>query len=304
MGEAHCYVELAEGNEVRKSIGVAALLCMVIGCAASTGEAPASDSRGSGGESGDPGVGATGGTGAGGEDGSLGSGGTLGDGGGAMFVADLERYIVMEVESVSIPSGHEWVADNSLADFNGSGYYRFVGNGICNGPAGSPLRYVFEIRAPARYELRLRAAKVAHCVAGAPQGNGTCTEHDRTCSSLGEPIDGSCGDPGQCIRNDISNDAFVYIEASDGEYVPFVDQPSGSIGEPIKLFGGQPNAWAWTGKRALDRSGKWDAHWDLDAGVYTLVLQGRSRAFRIDRIALFDSETGSASGATDRGETR
>lgn len=223
---------------------------------------------------------------------------------GATFVADDERYVVMEMESVAIPQGHEWVSQSDLGGFTGNGYYRFTGNGICNGPATSPLRYEFEIREDARYELRFRAAKVAHCVAGAPQGNGNCSEDDRTCTSLGEPEGGSCGDSDQCIRTDISNDAFVHIEDADGAYVAFVNQPGGSIGEPIKLFGGQANAWAWTGTRALDRNGKWDAHWDLPPGAYTLVVQGRSRAFRVDRILFFDANTGSTTGAVDRPETR
>ena len=290
-----------------KSIAVLGLMGVLVACGSSGEEASDSDPREGAGGSGGPG-GASGGVagedGAGGRGGAPGSAGVPGTGGGAMFVANADRYVIMEIESVSIPDGHAWAAGSALNDFTGSGYYRFTGNGICNGPAGSPLRYVFEIKAPARYELRLRAAKIAHCVEGAPQGNGTCTEHGRTCESLGEPVDGSCGNPNHCIRTDISNDAFVHIERPNGQYVAFVDQPSGSMGEPIKLFGGKANEWAWTGSRALDRDGKWDAHWELDPGVYTLVLQGRSQAFRIDRILLFDSATGSTSGAVNLPETR
>jgi len=240
-------------------------------------------------------------TGTGGEPGQAGQGGA---GGTADFVADAEGYVVMEAESVPIPGGHEWVLETDLEGFTGDGYHRFTGNGICSGPAGSPLRYELEIKQAARYELRLRAAKIAHCVEGAPQGNGTCTEHDRTCTSLGEPSGGSCGDPDQCIRNDISNDAFVHVETASGDYVTFVDQPGGSVGDPIKLFGGQPNAWAWTGTRALDRNGKWPAQWDLEPGVYVLVVQGRSQSFRIDRMVFFDTERGMISGAEGRAETR
>ena len=89
-----------------------------------------------------------------------GAGGTPAEG--AMFVADDEGYVVMEMESVSIPDGYEWVEQTELADYTGTGYYRFVGNSICNGPAGNPLRYQIEIREGARSELRLRAAKIAH----------------------------------------------------------------------------------------------------------------------------------------------
>jgi len=102
----------------------------------------------------------------------------------------------------------------------------------------------------------------------------------------------------------ISNDAFVHVETASGDYVTFVDQPGGSVGDPIKLFGGQPNAWAWTGTRALDRNGKWPAQWDLEPGVYVLVVQGRSQSFRIDRMVFFDTERGMISGAEGRAETR
>ncbi len=253
-------------------------------------------------------TGAGGVAGIGGTAGDAGASGGSGSGGSppqaATFVADADRYIVMEAESTSIPDGHEWLSQTELSGYTGSGYYRFTGNSICSGPAGSPLRYRFRIHDDARYELRLRAAKIAHCVAGAPEANGNCSEGDRTCTSLGEPSGGSCGDPNQCIRTDISNDAFVHIEDATGDYVRFVDQPQGSEGDPIKLFGGQANAWAWTGKKALDRDGKWNAQWDLAPGVYDLVIHGRSQAFRIDRILLFDSATGSTSGAVDRLETR
>ena len=208
----------------------------------------------------------------------------------------------MEMESVDIPTDHEWITETELADFTGSGYYRFTGNGICNGPANSPLRYTFSIGTDARYELRLRAARIAHCVAGEAQGNGTCVE-DNECTSLGEPGPGGCGAE-ECLRTDISNDAFVHIEDLDGNYIAFVDQPSGTIGDGIKLFGGGTNAWNWTGRNALDPPGpKFAAHWDLAPGNYALIIEGRSQAFRIDRILLFDEENGTTNGAEDRPET-
>lgn len=286
-------------------LGLCALIVVACGTAVD-GERRSRTAGGAGGTG--PLFGSTDGTGGSPEAGMGGAPSIAGTGGNndreASFVADDEGYVVMEIESVPIPDGHDWIAETDLSDYAGSGYYRFVGNSICNGPAGSPLRYELEIRESARYELRLRAAKIAHCVAGAPQGNGNCSEHDRTCTSLGEPTDGSCDGPNQCIRTDISNDAFVHFEDAAGDYVAFVNQPSESVGEPIKLFGGAVNSWGWTGKRALDRSGKWDAHWELEPGIYTLVIQGRSEAFRIDRILLFDTERGSTSGASERPETR
>ncbi len=151
----------------------------------------------------------------------------------------------------------------------------------------------------------MRAAKIAYCVAGEPHENNRCSEEDRTCDGLGEPVGDDCGSPDQCIRVDISNDSFVFIEDADGNYVAFFEQSADTIGEPIKLFGGQVNRWGWTGTKALDPGGpKMNAHWDLTPGAYTLVIQGRSAQFRIDRLALFDSELGTVNDLESRAETR
>lgn len=217
---------------------------------------------------------------------------------------EIDGYIVMEIESVAIASGQQWQSEADLAGYTGDAFYRFVGNGICNGPARSPLVYEFRVGRAATYQLHLRAAKLLHCVAGAPEGNGHCSESDRTCTSLGEPVGGRCPGSGQCVRTDISNDAFVSMW-SGTDYVAFDDQPGGTVGDPIKLFGGAPNAWAWTGSRALDTAGrKWDARWTLAPGDYRLVIEGRSREFRLDRMILFDVATGSLDGAVQRPETR
>jgi len=206
---------------------------------------------------------------------------------------------------VVIPNGHKWQKRTKLKGYKGTGYYRFTGNSICNGPANSPLRYTFTVVKAATFQLRLRCARIYHCVKGKPHNSKNhCGEKDRTCTSLGEPTGDKCPGAGQCIRTDISNDAFVLIEDASGKYLPFVKQPGSTIGKPIKLFGGGNNAWGWSGKRALDISGKHDALWKLSPGVYTLVVQGRSQAFRIDRIVLFDDATGSTKVAETLPETR
>ena len=66
---------------------------------------------------------------------------------------DRDGYIVMEMESVPLDSASEWVEQSELADARGS-YYTFNGNGICNGPANSPIRYPFRVNAGDVYELR------------------------------------------------------------------------------------------------------------------------------------------------------
>lgn len=215
---------------------------------------------------------------------------------------ERDGLVIMEMESVSLPQDAQWIKEDQLSGYKGSGYYRFTGNGICNGPASSPLRYDFRVTTGGRYELRLRAAKILHCVKGTPHNNNQCDEQDRTCTSLGQPNGDQCGGPDECIRSDISNDAFVYIEDDQGNHIKFVDQPHDT--KPIKLFGGRPNEWAWTGKRALDTAGKkWNAHWDLSPGAYTLVVSGRSQSFRIDRMVFFIDGQGNPNMANDREET-
>ncbi|GAB5541889.1 MAG: hypothetical protein SangKO_016490 [Sandaracinaceae bacterium] len=217
---------------------------------------------------------------------------------------EQDGYVVMEMESVPIPSGHEWETRTDIADASGT-HYAFTGNGICNGPAGSPLRYTFRVHTGGTYRLHLRAAKTLHCVMGAPHGaDNRCDEHDRTCSSLSIPDGNSCPGSNQCIRTDISNDAFVHVEDASGAYVPFAAQPSRTEGQPIKLYGGADRRWAWTGDRSLDiAGGKHDADWELPAGDYTLVVQGRSQMFRIDRILFYDRARGSRSDGEGLGET-
>ena len=224
---------------------------------------------------------------------------------------ERDGYVVMEVESVPIPSGHEWVQERELSGATGGAYYRFGGNSICSGPARSPLRYRFRITTEATYRLHLRAAKILHCVMGHPEASGACSESDRTCTSLGRPTGGRCASSDQCVRSDISNDAFVHIEDASGRYIPFDGQPARTFdagagtGEPVKLYGGSPDAWAFTGTRSLDIAGaKYDAHWSLPPGEYELVLEGRSRDFRIDRIVFFDTERGEIRGADALAETR
>lgn len=86
--------------------------------------------------------------------------------GGAMNTEFRESngYVVMETESAELTQSLEWDMQADLDGFTGTGYFQFQGNGICNGPANSPLAYTFTIVSGGRYELRLRAAKISHCV--------------------------------------------------------------------------------------------------------------------------------------------
>ena len=218
---------------------------------------------------------------------------------------EQDGYVVMEMESVPIAPGLAWTQQQALQDFKGKGYYRFVGNGICSGPATDPLRYTFRIKTPGTYELRLRASRIYHCVTGTPTGRDNHCKEDggaqRGCTSFGEPNAGTCADSSHCIRTDLSNDVFVSVEDAGGSHVKWVGQRDTKV---TKLFGGGNNAWSWTGKRALDPGGaKQDAQWKLGAGDYTLVVQGRSKDFRVDRMVFFDADKNSIKDAEDLPET-
>jgi|GEM_PF-3792724 len=231
------------------------------------------------------------------------------DGSGATTFVERDGFVVMEAETIAIPDGHEWELGADLAGHTGSGYYAFLGNRICNGPAGSPLRYDFTVETDARFELRMRMTKILHCAFGDAREDGHCVSKG-SCDRAGAPNEADqCLDEGTCLRDDLSNDVFVHIEDTDGNYVAWKDQPDDTIGDPIKLFvgGAETDAWRWTNTRNLDVShAKWDAHWDLAPGAYTLVLQGRSQLTRVDRIVLFDQDNHSFSGddAIERAETR
>jgi hypothetical protein len=223
------------------------------------------------------------------------------DGGNAPTATFVERsgFVVMEAESASIPDGHEWEQRASHEGYTGEGYYTFLGNGICNGPPGSPLRYDFQVSSDSTYELRLHMTKTFHCVYGEARENGHC-QSKSDCDRAGSPTAShECTEGGTCLRDDLSNDVFVHIEDAAGRYVAWVSQPADTVGNPIKLFvGGGSDDWRWTGTRNLDVShDKWDAHWELSPGSYVLVVHGRSQLTRLDRIVLFDQVEHSFSGA-------
>ncbi|MEM6533595.1 MAG: hypothetical protein AAF654_13300 [Myxococcota bacterium] len=216
------------------------------------------------------------------------------------FFAQFEEsagLVVMEMESVRLSADLSWDMLAELDGYTGDGYYQFNGNGICNGDADSPLHFTFNIETEGRYELRLRAAKITHCVEWKdPTGHESdsetsgCNHTAGTCTSRAFPTGDACPDPTtQCRRSDISNDAYVQIRNENEDYIAFVGQPQNTLNAGVKLFGGNNNRWAWTGKNALDADHeKWAAHWDLPPGNYTLTVEGRSQMFRIDRMVLFE----------------
>ncbi|VGO12521.1 hypothetical protein PDESU_01074 [Pontiella desulfatans] len=172
--------------------------------------------------------------------------------------------VIMEMENTDSPLGL-WQQQSSLGGYTGSGYLQFLGNTYETGPATSPLEYTFKVNQSGLYYLHLHCAKETH--------------------------DG---------RTDVANDCYVRVE---GDYsagpAPWDSHgdnaPLGMLQSDTKYFGGAADAWKWEdgelssgGNGNLDAGGtsnKRVAVYDFKAGeTYTLVVSGRSKFFRINRI--------------------
>jgi hypothetical protein len=172
--------------------------------------------------------------------------------------------VVMEAENTSSPLGL-WQEENTLNDFSGSGYLRFLGNTFENGPPNSPLEYRFQINQPGLYYLHLHCAKETH------EG-----------------------------RTDVANDVYVRVEgdftAGPGPHDGHGDNASlALLQNDTKYFGGATNAWKWeNGQNSSGGNGNLDpgghqnkrvAVYNFQAGqTYTLVMSGRSKFFRVNRL--------------------
>lgn len=179
--------------------------------------------------------------------------------------------VVMEMESTSSPLG-QWQQQNSLSGYTGDGYLRFLGNTFETGPADSPLEFQFQINRAGLYYLHIRCAKETH--------------------------DG---------RTDVANDCYVRVEgdytAGPGPHDSHGNNASLSLLQnDTKYFGGAANSWKWeNGQNSSGGNGNLDpgghsnkrvAVYAFKAGeTYKLVLSGRSKFFRVDRIVFCHSDT-------------
>ncbi|MGJ8696582.1 MAG: hypothetical protein ACSHYF_09710 [Verrucomicrobiaceae bacterium] len=179
--------------------------------------------------------------------------------------------VVMEMESTPSVRG-QWQEESSLSGFTGSGYLRFLGNTFETGPADSPLEFNFKINQAGLYYLHLHCAKETH------EG-----------------------------RTDVANDCYVRVEgdytAGPGPHDGHGDNASLALLQAdTKYFGGATNAWKWEngqdssgGAGNLDPGGhqnKRVAVYDFKAGeTYKLVVSGRSKFFRINRLVFRHSGT-------------
>lgn len=179
--------------------------------------------------------------------------------------------VVMEVENTTSPLG-QWEKKTGLSGFSGSGYLQFLGNTFENGPADSPLEFQFQINQAGLYYLHLHCAKETH------EG-----------------------------RTDVANDCYVRVEgdfnAGPGPHDGHGDNASlALLKADTKYFGGATNKWKWEngqdssgGNGNLDPGGETNkrvAAYDFKAGeTYTLVVSGRSKFFRLNRIVFRHSGT-------------
>lgn len=182
---------------------------------------------------------------------------------------EAEGIVIMEAESTVSPLGL-WQKQSSHPDFTGTGYLRFDGNEYTHGPAVSPLEYTFRINQAGLYYLQLRVAEENQTING---------EH----------------------RDDVSNDCYVRV---DGNYEASPeagnnhrdDATLAVLQSNTKFYGGKNDGtFVWAGGYQNDGQGNLDpgghsnkrvAIYNFKAGeTYTLVIHGRSKAFKIDRIA-------------------
>lgn len=179
--------------------------------------------------------------------------------------------VVMETENTESPLGL-WQQQTSLAGYSGSGYLQFLGNTYETGPPTSPLEFNFKINQAGLYYLHLHCAKETH--------------------------DG---------RTDVANDCYVRVEgdynAGPPPYTSHGDNASLTLLQSdTKYFGGATNAWKWeNGQNSSGGAGNLDpgghqnkrvAVYDFKAGeTYKLVVSGRSKFFRINRIVFRHTST-------------
>lgn len=181
--------------------------------------------------------------------------------------------VVMEMENTSSSLGL-WEEQSSLSGYSGDGYLRFLGNTFETGPATSPQEFNFTINQAGLYYLHLHCAKETH--------------------------DG---------RTDVANDCYVRVEgdynAGPGPHAGHGDNASLSLLQnDTKYFGGTSNNWKWeNGQNSSGGNGNLDpgghenkrvAVYDFKAGeTYKLVVSGRSKFFRINRIVFRHTSTAS-----------
>ena len=171
--------------------------------------------------------------------------------------------VVMELENTESPLDL-WELNTALSGFTGSGYVEFTGNDYLRGDPKSPLTFHFRIHQGGSYVIDLRCAKIE--------------------------VDG---------HQDWANDCYVRVVGDfnsppDLHDIPGKHASLSMLKSDMKYYGGKADAWDWasgdvkaTGGR-LDPGGKNNkrlAVYNFRSGeTYTLVISGRSKSFRADRV--------------------
>lgn len=175
-----------------------------------------------------------------------------------------EGLVIIELEDTKSPLGLWELKQSKLNnDFSGKGYLEFTGNTPINGAPNSPLEYSFTIDKDGLYFLHLRCAKEVLVIKGQK-------------------------------RTDIANDCYIRVEGDFGEGPNAgnehkKDAPLSLLKKDTKFFGGADKKFEWATGNRLDPGGhnnKRVAVYDFKAGeTYKLVVSGRSKFFKIDRLA-------------------
>jgi hypothetical protein len=176
---------------------------------------------------------------------------------------EADGLVAIELEDTDSPLGL-WELKQAKLDngFSGSGYLEFAGNTPLSGDPRSPLEYRFTINKAGLYYLHLRCAKDVLTINGK-------------------------------TRSDVANDCFVRVEGDFGAGpnagdAHGKDAPLSLLKKDTKFFGGAGNKFEWASGNRLDPGGdknKRVAIYDFKAGeTYKLVVSGRSRFFKVDRL--------------------
>ncbi len=176
---------------------------------------------------------------------------------------EADGMVIMEIENTASPLGL-WAKKTSLPGYAGSGYLEFTANDYSLGDPTSPLAFHFKINDGGTYLIDLHCAKMT--------------------------VDG---------HTDWANDSYIRVigdfdSAAGPHDLPESNASLHMLKRNTKYFGGKSDAWEWatgdwnvTGGR-LDPGGKQNkrkAIYHFKSGqTYTLIVSGRSKAFRIDRV--------------------
>lgn len=187
--------------------------------------------------------------------------------------------IVIEAENTDSALGN-WEQQASLTGYTGEGHLQFLGNAYTTGPADSPLEYTFKVETAGIYALHLRASKT-----NIVEGAETRTDVANDCYVRVEG-DYNAG-PGPYDSE--GNNASLDVLQSDTKYYTYTESATDNWKWEDGIGNGNGNL--------IPSEGFRDAIYDFKAGeTYTLVVSGRSKFFRLDRI-VFRHESVTASAA-------